>query len=120
MRSRGPRPTRLAVALVLGLAACAASARADILILRSDVDTLARGRVMGDSEVLEVPAGRRVDILRPAGQTQSVRGPFKGAVGDLVRGEARNAAIWNRMLEDLSGEASSGRHREGATRGVSR
>jgi len=110
-----------AVRAVIAVAACilAPPAAADILVLQSNVAGLERGRVLADAETLDVPAGGRVDILRPSGQTRSLRGPFKARVGDLTRGEAADPASWKRVLDDLAAERSAPK-REGATRGVSR
>jgi hypothetical protein len=118
--SRFLGPGRLAAAVALAaLAAGAAAAIADVLILQSNVPTLKRGDRLGNADTIDVPAGKRVDILRPGGQTQSISGPRRIGVGELTRGEAMNEPVWKRVLEDLKSDSKS-TGATGAVRGVSR
>ena len=117
---QNPLPTIITAGVLAALPAFApAPAAADVLILQSSVPGLNRGDRLLDRDMLDVPAGKRVDILRPGGQTQGIVGPRRQNVGDLTRGEALNEPVWKRMLEDLKADTHTA-PATGATRGVSR
>jgi hypothetical protein len=96
-------------------------ANADVLILNSSVSGLERGDRLEDSQRLKVPAGGYVKILRPAGDTQDIRGPYDRLVGDVTKGEPLNLTIWNSIKEQIAKETTGTRGvPTGATRGGTR
>lgn len=104
-----------AAAIGAGMAVYRADARADVLVLYSNVPGVQRGDRLEDSKVLDIPAGKMLRILRPAGGTQEVVGPQKRQVRDLTRGERMNEAIWREALDQISKDNQTGG--TGGTRG---
>lgn len=110
-----------------GLAACAfvcgavfaVPAFGDILILDSTAPALKRGDRIGDQQLIEIPQGRKIRILRPGGQTQEIFGLYKAKVADITRGEAVNEGKWKAFIDQIAAELKGGKN-IGATRGVSR
>lgn len=101
------------IAMFLG----SALARAEVLVLESNVQGLERGRELSDRERLTVPAGRHVKVLRPGGDTQYISGPYDGVVRDITRGEPINMPIWQRFRDEVGGTLGG---TVGATRGAIR
>jgi hypothetical protein len=101
---------------VIGLAGVA---NADVLILESRASGFMRGEELRDTQRLHVPAGGYVKILRPAGDTQDIRGPYDRLVRDITRGETLNEKIWNSIRERIAKETAATRGAStGATRGL--
>ena len=118
---RTPAHVVAMLAVAAALLTAAGPAAADVLVLSSTAPAYKRGDRLGDGAMLDVPAGQRVDILRPGGQTQGITGPRTVKVGDLTRGEAVNEAIWKRVLDDLKDDVKGRTPGSiGAVRGVSR
>jgi hypothetical protein len=87
------------IAMFLG----SARARAEVLVLESNVQGLERGRELSDRQRLTVPAGRHVKVLRPGGDTQYINGPYDRVVRDITRGEPINWQIWQRFRGEIGG-----------------
>ncbi|MDX2203747.1 MAG: hypothetical protein NW223_13425 [Hyphomicrobiaceae bacterium] len=92
------------------------AARADILILDSSEPSLRRGAVLADTARLKVQAGKSVTIMRPAGQTQEITGPYDRPVSELARGETVGE-LFRAMRQQLDTKQGGA---VGATRGMSR
>ena len=111
----------LALPGLMLLAGTTLPAVADVLVLESNVAAYARGTTLGDDTVIVAPAGRRLTVLRPAGETLDIVGPRTLKVGDLTRGERLDEGVWQRTKELLakqSGDKSG--YGAGATRGATR
>jgi len=106
----------IAAAGVLLMEALPVTATADILVLDSSVPGIRRGAVLSDSARLKVPAGRSITIMRPAGETQEVAGPYDRLVGELSRGETIGD-VFRSMKQQLDPHDGGS---VGASRGVTR
>jgi hypothetical protein len=63
----------------------ATPARADVLVLKSDVPGIDKKSVLRDDAILEVPEQRSVKlILKPGNVTKTIKGPYKGTAKDYV------------------------------------
>ncbi|MGE3064711.1 MAG: hypothetical protein AB7K67_03935 [Hyphomicrobiaceae bacterium] len=100
----------------LGLGLQAPAARADALVLDSSVSALARGSELKDGTRIEVPSGGSVTLLLPTGRTQTIKGPYAGAVRDVAKGEPLDKKLWRKVTELATGEGSD--KPVGATRSV--
>ena len=99
-----------------GLGLQAPAARADALVLDSSVSALARGSELKDGTRIEVPSGGSVTLLLPTGRTQTIKGPYAGAVRDVAKGEPLDKKLWRKVTELATGEGSD--KPVGATRSV--
>lgn len=113
----GYRGRAAAVMLSLITVAAPGAARADVLILDSNVSSLKRGAQVSDDARLMIPAGKSVMIMRPSGETQEVSGPYDRKVQELSRGETVSESF-TRMKSMLEQEA--GGKRPGSSIGASR
>jgi hypothetical protein len=96
-------------ALVFGIAATAGAfpAAAQILILSSDVQSLPVKKELAAGDSLDIPDKKSVRVLLPSGGTRLIRGPWKGLVSDLAKGEGRADAIWQRVKVFFAGQDTS-------------
>jgi hypothetical protein len=90
--------TRAALLAVLAMSA-AAAAKADLLIVSSDVAALKAGSQLSDADRLDLPAGVKVRVLLPSGKTQLLTGPVSGFVRDITKGERMAEGIWSKAKD---------------------
>lgn len=94
-------------------------AMADIYVVESSVPAIAAGSRLADSASIAIPAGGYIRAVLPSGKTQTIRGPYNGAVADLGKGQARNEGVmaWIRGMLEKGG---SNEATPGATRSIGR
>lgn len=107
----------LATYFVAALTAFAATtsanaAAADLIILESNVSSLAAGSVVSESKAVTLAGSARLVMIAPDGTTRSVRGPYSGPLGS-AGSEAPGA------LERLTTERGDSNHVVGAIRAPS-
>jgi hypothetical protein len=93
----------IAATVFAGLLLGASSARAEVLIVSSDVTELKPNTEIGDNDRLKIPAGKSVRLLLPSGETEVVDGPADRPVRELTQGQVRIESVWARMKEYLLG-----------------
>ena len=95
-------------------------ARADIVILGSDVPGLASGQVLKDADQIEVPDGGNVRFMTPSGRAELLTGPVVRKVSELS-GEkgAADAGLWNEVTSRLGEAVDSASRKKKATRSIS-
>ena len=97
----------------------AGTARADIVIIGSNVPALAIGTVLADAQTLEVPDGTSVRIMSPSGRTQVFKGPLKKSVSEVADQGPADTALWNTVTaRNATLNVRAERPRTGATRGM--
>ena len=69
------------------------TASAKIMILSSDIKTIKVNTDLQDGERLQVPAGKSIKIMLPAGTISVVNGPADVPVTELERGNTQHAAM---------------------------
>jgi hypothetical protein len=79
----------LAAALVVAPAGLS-PASADQHVIESTAPGIKVGSQLADRDSLTIPAGTQIRVVLPSGKTQTIRGPFTGAVADLAKGQPRN------------------------------
>ena len=94
-------------------------ARADIYVVESSVPAIARRQPARDSATIAIPAGGHIRAVLPSGKTQTIRGPYNGAVADLGKGQPRNEGVmaWIRSMLETGGSKEV---TPGATRSIGR
>ena len=107
-----------AAMLACGFVTCS-SLRADVLVITSTVPGISRGDQLNDDTRLQIPPGKSVMVMRPAGQTQTVPGPYDRLIKEISRGEKTNERMWRELKDQFDKERSIGSNTAG-TRGVSR
>lgn len=110
----------LATAVVLGAAFGApAPARADIFVIESNEPSIKVGARLGDKDKLTLGSGTRIRAVLPSGKTQTIKGPYDGAVADVTKGQPVNEGVlsWLRSLMQTGGATET---TTGATRSVRR
>jgi hypothetical protein len=83
------RATLLAgIALVLSTAASA-----DVRVTKSNVPTIAKGSILKDDAILDVPPNKTVKVLmEPSKVSKVIVGPYKGTAKDYSPSDLPNAA----------------------------
>ena len=94
--------------------------RADVLVLESNIAAYPRGATLADALEIDVRPGRRLTVLRPAGETQDIVGPRKVKIGDLTRGERLDESLWRQTKALLEKQGPGSGYGAGATRGATR
>jgi len=74
-------------------------ARGEIIILESTAPGLKSGQVLADSARINIPAGKRAQLILPSGRTKTLKGPFSGDVSSLTRSEKSNAGLFKRVMD---------------------
>lgn len=94
-------------------------ARADVHVIESTAAAIRVGSRLEDHETIAIPAGAQVRVVLPSGKTQTLKGPYKGAVADLAKGQPRNEGVmaWLREILKTGGATEA---TPGATRGIGR
>ena len=102
---------RLAAAFV-ALAGSALPALAQIYVIESTAPDIKVGVPLALSDSVLIPAGASIRAVLPSGKTQTVRGPFNGAVADLAKGQDINEGVvgWLKNIMQTGGatEATPG------------
>ena len=108
----------LAAALVVAPAGLS-PARADLHVIESTAPGIKVGSQLADRDPLTVPAGTQIRVVLPSGKTQTIRGPFTGAVADLAKGQPRNdgVLVWLKEFLKTGGATEA---TPGATRSIGR
>jgi len=109
--------TLFAALLGLGSLVLAPVARAEIIVLQSDVDGLAGGSLLASDVVLDIPDGRTIKVILPSGATKTVKGPFAGRAGALTGGISEKSGLWSTLKELVRGGADQ-RKTVGAVRSL--
>lgn len=93
-------------------------ARAEIFVIESTTPALQAGSQLADDQRLSVPAGAHVRILLPSGKTQTVKGPYDGAIADIGKGKLDGSGMiaWLRGFLRTGGSSEA---TPGATRSLS-
>jgi len=108
------------LACLAALAVCLPGlARADIVILGSDVPAFISGQVLKDSEDISIPSGGSVRFMTPSGRADLLKGPVAKKVGDLpgVKGTA-DPELWKAVTARLSEDLESASSEEMMTRSM--
>lgn len=97
------------------IATSAGPIQAQIYVLESSADSVKVGSAYALSDRITVPAGTSVRAVMPSGKTQTIKGPFSGAVADLAKGQKPNEGViaW---IKDLMQTGGSTEKTPGATR----
>ncbi len=111
MRSLAAVLTRRLAALFVCLAALAAPAAAEIIILRSNLAGVARGDILPDGRLVTLDAAHELRIMAPNGSTRILGGPNAFRVGELPGADSAPVDAFNRAVAFLSG---AGREEGGA------
>lgn len=104
-RSTSLFPRRLsatAASLALAAALAAASAAANVIVLRSDVDEIARGDVLERGAEFALAAEEEVRVMTPDGATRVLLGPGVYLVGALPGADSAPVEAYGRALAYLS------------------
>lgn len=113
------RRLRIAGPAAIAIAACAAvtGARADLYVLESTVTSIQAGARLADTDQLTIPSGGHIRAVLPSGKTQTIRGPYSGAVSDLSKGQTANEGVmtWLRTMLQTGGASEA---TPGATRSI--
>jgi hypothetical protein len=93
------RPVKITVLALLSMAFTGTGASADVLVLQSSAG--ASGAIIRSGAAISIPAGNRVVLLHPDGQTQVVVGPMRyvspvAAASDLSLLDAYSAMFRTR------------------------
>ena len=102
------------IAALLVLPACmiaAGSAKAEMLVLESDVPDLPAGAKFADGKTISVPEDKTLRVLAVTnGSTKTLKGPYHGTVGAYTE----KRSWWER----LTGKTKDGDAPVGAVRGM--
>jgi esterase/lipase superfamily enzyme len=95
------------------------SAQADVYVIESSVSDIKVGAHLNNDEVINIPAGASIRAVMPTGRTLTIRGPYAGNVGDLLKGEAQNEGLmaWMKTMLKAGGSIET---TPGATKSVTR
>ena len=109
---------------MLGLVAVMAAAGlppawADLHVIESTAAAIKARSQLADSDTLTIPAGAYIRVVLPSGKTQTIKGPYKGTVAELARGQPRNEGVlaWLREFLNTGGATEA---TPGATRSIGR
>ena len=72
---------------------------ADIIILTSNTPNLKSGQSLGNSATLNIEAGKRVQLILPSGKTKTLKGPFKGTVAALAKGQKSETGLFRKLMD---------------------
>ena len=89
-----------------------AAAGADLVVLESNVASIAPGSIISSDKRVTLKSGARIVMIASDGSTRSVTGPYSGAIGD-------GAANAPGALERLTSERDDADHVVGAIRAPS-
>src|SRR5262245_57854211 len=105
-------------ALVVVLPVGAAPAQAQIYVIESNAPDIKVGAQLAMADTLSLPPGATIRAVLPSGKTQTVRGPFKGKVADLAKGQDINEGVvgWLKGILQTGGATEA---TPGATRSAS-
>lgn len=109
MHIRAKSITLTASMALLAATLLATPASADVFIIESTAPALKAGSQLADNERLSVPDGASVRILLPSGKTQSVKGPYDGAIADIGKGKLDGAGMigWLRGFLQTGGSSEA-------------
>lgn len=118
-RKWAPRSALWFAALLLAATAGLSSARADLHVIESTAPAIRVGSRYADHETITIPAGAQIRVVLPSGKTQTLKGPYKGTVADLAKGQPQNEGVmaWLREFLKTGGATEA---TPGATRGIGR
>ena len=105
-------------ALIVVLPVGAAPALAQIYVIESSVPDIKVGAQLAMADTLSLPPGATIRAVLPSGKTQTVKGPFKGRVADLAKGQETNDGVvgWLKSILETGGATEA---TPGATRSAS-
>jgi len=105
-------------ALIVILPGGAAPALAQIYVIESSAPDIKVGAQLAMADTLSLPPGATIRAVLPSGKTQTVKGPFKGRVADLAKGQEMNDGVvgWLKSILETGGATEA---TPGATRSAS-
>jgi hypothetical protein len=107
------------MAILVALSASLSPARADLYVVESTAAAIKAGSRLATTDTVSIPAGSYIRAVLPSGKTQTIKGPYSGAVADLAKGQARNEGVltWIRSILETGGSKEA---TPGATRSIGR
>ena len=105
--------------VVVMVAAGPPPAWADLHVIESTAAAIKARSQLADGDTLTIPAGAYIRVVLPSGKTQTIKGPYKGTVAELARGQPRNEGVlaWLREFLNTGGATEA---TPGATRSIGR
>ena len=105
-------------ALIVVLPVGAAPASAQIYVIESSAPDIKVGAQLAMADTLSLPPGATIRAVLPSGKTQTVKGPYKGRVADLAKGQEMNDGVvgWLKSILETGGATEA---TPGATRSAS-
>jgi hypothetical protein len=85
----------------------AAPARADIIVLESDVAGLEPGQAYGDDTAIQLGDGQSLSLMLPSGETRKLDGPANLKVAEITKGIAVDPSVWSTVTGILQRGGSS-------------
>lgn len=101
--------TAIAFAFAAGAAFGGPAVAADLIVLESNVASLAPGSVVPASRAVQLDGGARLVMIAADGTTRAVSGPYSGPLG-------RAGADAPGIIERLTGQRDGSNHVVGAIR----
>jgi hypothetical protein len=99
-------------ALLMVLPAGVLPAWAQIYVIESSAPEIKVGAQLAMADTLLLPAGAMIRAVLPSGKTQTIKGPYRGRVADLARGQEINEGVvgWLKNILQTGGatEATPG------------
>ena len=120
MKSMSPLRCAIALAAVLAAAAIGPSpAAAQMYIMESTAPSIRVGSALDMETAIVLPAGSHIRAVLPSGKTQTIKGPYRGTVADLAKGQPINEGVtaWLRNILKTGGSTET---TPGLTRSVAR
>lgn len=102
--------TKILLATTLMAPAFCTTSLADIIILTSNAPKLKSGQTLPDNASLNIPAGKKVQLILPSGKTKTLKGPFNGNVAAISKGDKSDAGLFKKLMDVVkkSGRDDSG------------